>query len=74
MYAKGQNIDQKMLSQLSIFRKRIDKKYDKRDLNIHILFIKCEGQKLPRNNGAYELEAFCNTHFYGPLIACFNQT
>ena len=63
-----------MMQQLSIFRKKVDKKHDKRDVTLHILFIKCEGQKLPRNNGAYELEAYCGTHFYGPIIAAYNKT
>ena len=78
-YAKGSGVGfptdmKKLMQQLSIYRKKVDKKHDKRDLTLHILFIKCEGQKLPRNNGAYELEAYCGTHFYGPIIAAYNKT
>jgi len=40
---------------------------------LHILFLKCEGYRFPRNPNAYPLELFCKTHFYGPLAVVFNK-
>lgn len=33
----------------SIFRKKLEKKSDNQDIGIHILFLKCDGTKFPRN-------------------------
>ncbi len=41
---------------------------------LHILLLKCEGYKFPRNPNAQTLELFCGTHFYGPLVIAFNLT
>lgn len=41
-------------------------------LGLHILLLKCEGFKFPRNPNAHLLELFCNTHFYGPLVVAMN--
>ena len=40
---------------------------------LHILLLKCEGYKFPRNPNAHPLELFCNTHFYGPLVIALNM-
>jgi hypothetical protein len=40
---------------------------------LHILLLKCEGYKFPRNPNAHCLELFCNTHFYGPLVVAMNM-
>lgn len=40
---------------------------------LHILLLKCEGFKFPRNPNAHLLELFCNTHFYGPLVVAMNM-
>lgn len=40
---------------------------------MHILLLKCEGVKFPRNPNAHFLELFCNTHFYGPLAISMNM-
>jgi hypothetical protein len=42
-------------------------------LGLHILLLKCEGFKFPRNPNAHALELFCNTHFYGPLVVAMNM-
>lgn len=42
-------------------------------LGLHILLLKCEGFKFPRNPNAHSLELFCNTHFYGPLVIALNM-
>ncbi len=42
-------------------------------LGLHILLLKCEGYKFPRNPNAHFLELFCNTHFYGPLVITMNM-
>ena len=42
-------------------------------LGLHILLLKCEGYKFPRNPNAHFLELFCNTHFYGPLVVAMNM-
>lgn len=41
-------------------------------IGLHILLLKCEGFKFPRNPNAHLLELFCNTHFYGPLVVAIN--
>lgn len=41
---------------------------------MHILILKCEGHKFPRNPNAHDLELFCGTHFYGPLVVCLNRS
>ena len=40
---------------------------------MHILLLKCDGFKFPRNPNAHPLELFCNTHFYGPLVIAMNM-
>jgi hypothetical protein len=40
---------------------------------LHILLLKCEGYKFPRNPNSHFLELFCNTHFYGPLVIAMNM-
>ena len=42
-------------------------------VGLHILLLKCEGFKFPRNPNAHTLELFCNTHFYGPLVVAMNM-
>ena len=42
-------------------------------LGLHILLLKCEGYKFPRNPNAHSFELFCNTHFYGPLVVAMNM-
>jgi len=56
----------------SVYRKGFPKPGDPRDLGFHILLLKCEGHKFPRNLNAQPLEAYCSTHFYGPLIIALN--
>lgn len=41
---------------------------------LHILFLKCEGIKFPRNAYANQLEVYCSTYFYGPLVIVFGDT
>jgi hypothetical protein len=43
-------------------------------LSLHILLLKCEGFKFPRNPNSHALELYCGTHFYGPLVVGFNKT
>jgi len=33
--------------------------------------MKCDGNKFPRNAYANQLEVFCSTYFYGPLVVVF---
>ena len=42
-------------------------------VGLHILLLRCEGYKFPRNPNAHWLELFCNTHFYGPLVVSMNM-
>lgn len=42
-------------------------------IGLHILLLKCEGYKFPRNPNAHSFELFCNTHFYGPLVVAMNM-
>lgn len=42
-------------------------------LSVHILLLKCDGMKFPRNPNAHPLELFCMTNFYGPLLVAFSK-
>jgi len=65
----------------SIFRKKIAIKKDKCDegevygeeIGLHILFLKCDGNRFPRNAFANQLEVYCSTYFYGPLIIAYGE-
>jgi hypothetical protein len=41
---------------------------------LHILFLKCDGNKFQRNAFANQLEVYCSTYFYGPLVIVFGDT
>ena len=63
----------------SIFRKKIERKIDiptanNQELGLHILFLKCDGNKFQRNAFANQLEVYCSTYFYGPLVIVFGDT
>jgi len=40
---------------------------------LHVLILKSEGIKFPRNPNAHILELFCSTYFYGPLVVATNS-
>jgi hypothetical protein len=42
-------------------------------VGLHILFLKCDGTKFPRNAYANALEVYCSTYFYGPIVIAFGQ-
>jgi len=46
----------------------------RQELGLHILFLKCDGTKFPRNAYANSLEVYCSTYFYGPLVIVFGDT
>lgn len=43
-------------------------------IGLHILFLKCQDNKFPRNAFANQLEVYCSTYFYGPLVIVFGDT
>ena len=45
----------------------------KKAYSLHILLLKCEGYKFPRNPNSNILEQFCETKFYGPLAVSVNS-
>ncbi len=67
-----------------MFRKKIERKASSiiqsiplnstSELGLHILFLKCDGTKFPRNAYANSLEVYCSTYFYGPLVIVFGDT
>jgi hypothetical protein len=42
-------------------------------ISLHILLLKCDGYKLPRNLCSGVLEAYCDSLFYGPLVVAYNS-
>ena len=42
-------------------------------VGLHILFLKCDGTKFPRNAYANALEVLCSTYFYGPLVVALGD-
>jgi hypothetical protein len=40
---------------------------------LHILYQKTDGPNFKRNEFANELEVFCKTYFYGPLVIAFSD-
>ena len=59
----------------SVYRKPFLEKHgpDLHSLSVHILLLKSQLVKFPRNENAYPLELFCTTNFYGPLIVAFSK-
>ena len=64
----------------SIFRKKITIKPDSKiphppgeEIGLHILFLKCDGNRFPRNAFANQLEVYCSTYFYGPLVIVYGE-
>ena len=43
------------------------------DIGLHILFLKCDGNRFPRNAFANQLEVYCSTYFYGPLVIAYGE-
>jgi hypothetical protein len=41
---------------------------------LHVLILKYEGIKYPRNPNALPIELICNNQFFGPLVIAFNST
>jgi hypothetical protein len=52
----------------SVFRKEINEQH-----TLHIILLKVEGHKFPRNPNAHALELHCNTKFYGQMAVVFNS-
>ena len=42
-------------------------------VGLHILYQKTDGPNFKRNEYANELEVFCKTYFYGPLVIAFSD-
>ena len=42
-------------------------------LTLHVLILKSEGHKFPRNPNAHVLELFCTTYFFGPMVVALNS-
>jgi hypothetical protein len=42
-------------------------------LGLHILYQKTDGVQFQRNEYAHDLEVFCSTYFYGPLVIAFSD-
>jgi hypothetical protein len=42
-------------------------------LGLHILYQKTDGVQFQRNEYALDLEVFCSTYFYGPLVIAFSD-
>jgi len=64
----------------SIFRKKITIKDNSKidhpeeeEIGLHILFLKCDGNRFQRNAFANQLEVYCSTYFYGPLVIVYGQ-
>lgn len=64
----------------SIFRKKITIKENSKiehpegeEIGLHILFLKCDGNRFQRNAFANQLEVYCSTYFYGPLVIVYGQ-
>ena len=50
-----------------VFRREIHKKIPSISGSLHILLLKCERSKYPRNPNAHIIELFCETQFFGPV-------
>lgn len=56
-----------------MFRKNLDVIQELKGKSLHILILKSEGIKFPRNPNAHILELFCSTYFFGPLVVAMNS-
>ena len=55
-----------------VFRKPFPQESRLGDFTLHILLLKCEGVKFPRNPNAHPFEQFCGNPFYGPMVVALN--
>ena len=55
-----------------VFRKAFPPDSALGNYTLHILLLKCEGVKFPRNPNAHPFELFCGTPFYGPMVVALN--
>ena len=76
----GQYVPAGKLPLFSIFRKKITIKENSKiehpegeEIGLHILFLKCDGNRFQRNAFANQLEVYCSTYFYGPLVIVYGQ-
>lgn len=74
----GQYVPAGKLPLFSIFRKKITIKENSKiehpegeEIGLHILFLKCDGNRFQRNAFANQLEVYCSTYFYGPLVIVY---
>ncbi len=57
-----------------VYRRSLDVIPELQGLSLHVLILKSEGHKFPRNPNAHILELYCSTYFFGPLVVATNAT
>jgi len=56
-----------------VFRRPLDVIKELVGTFLHILILKSDGHKFPRNPNAHILELYCGTYFFGPLVVAINH-
>jgi len=57
-----------------VYRRTLDVISELHGKSLHVLILKSEGHKFPRNPNAHILELYCSTYFFGPLVVAINGT
>ncbi len=57
-----------------VYRRPLDVIKELQGKSLHVLILKSEGHKFPRNPNAHVLELYCSTYFFGPLVVAMNGT
>ena len=57
-----------------VYRRSLEVIPELKGQSLHILILKSEGHKFPRNPNAHILELYCSTYFFGPLVVAMNAT
>lgn len=57
-----------------VYRRSLDVIKELIGKSLHVLILKSDGHKFPRNPNAHILELYCGTYFFGPLVVATNYT
>eukprot|EP00826_Nyctotherus_ovalis_P044235 TRINITY_DN4766_c0_g1_i2.p1 TRINITY_DN4766_c0_g1~~TRINITY_DN4766_c0_g1_i2.p1 ORF type:complete len:477 (-),score=125.03 TRINITY_DN4766_c0_g1_i2:208-1638(-) len=56
-----------------VYRRSLDVIKELVGKSLHVLILKSDGHKFPRNPNAHVLELYCGTYFFGPLVVAVNH-
>jgi hypothetical protein len=63
----------RLLTACRVYRRPLEVIHQLAGLTLHVLILKSEGHKFPRNPNAHILELYCGTYFFGPMVVAMNS-